>query len=215
MKTIYTFCLAIYIKMQINIYRKSTNRQKRLCRQVPYLATPPSQKKVILSTAPRALKDKMSDFTCSPSRFTCKRLNPRESAKLISSKSRDVSICQQGIEEASKVIFDCIKSKKYSFKIWKGHDLHPSDMTKEALDWIVVLDTLNFSFWTDKDVEPWTVRFEGKNYTGYWALCAAINRALKVCIRPENVPFLIRPSPFPPSLPLPPPPNSPFPPPCT
>ena len=51
---------------------------------------------------------------------------------------------------------------------------------KETIDWIVVLDTLNFSFWTDEDVEPWTVRYEGKDYTGYWALCASINRALKV-----------------------------------
>ena len=53
-------------------------------------------------------------------------------------------------------------------------------MMKETVDWIVVLDTLNFSFWTDEDVEPWTVRYEGQDYTGYWALCASINRALKV-----------------------------------
>jgi len=57
-------------------------------------------------------------------------------------------------------------------------------MTRETVDWIVVVDTLNFCFWTDEDVEPWTVRFEGKDYTGYWALCASINRALK-----EGIPF--------------------------
>lgn len=111
---------------------------------------------------------------------TSKPLSPRESAKFISSKSRDVSICDEGVEEASEIIFECFKSKKYSFKIWKEHELHPNEMSKETVDWIVVLDTLNFSFWTDEDVEPWTVRFEGKNYTGYWALCASINRALKV-----------------------------------
>ena len=107
-------------------------------------------------------------------------LSPRESAKLISSKSKDVSICQKSVEETSRILFDCFKSKKYSFKIWKSHELHPSEMMKETIDWIVVLDTLNFSFWTDEDVEPWTVRYEGKDYTGYWALCASINRALKV-----------------------------------
>lgn len=109
-----------------------------------------------------------------------KPLNPRESAKLISTKSKDVSICEKGVEEASKILFDCFKSKKYSFKIWKSHQLHPNEMTHETVDWIAVLDTLNFSFWTDEDVEPWTVHYEGKNYTGYWALCASINRALKV-----------------------------------
>ena len=25
------------------------------------------------------------------------------------------------------------------------------------------------------------VEFEGKSYTGYWSLCAAVNRALAVC----------------------------------
>ena len=109
-----------------------------------------------------------------------KPLNPRETAKLISSKSQDVSLRKKGVQEASKMIFDCLKSKKYSLKTWKEHELHPSDMTKATVDWIVVVDTLNFSFWTDEDVEPWTVRFEGKNYTGYWGLCASINRALKV-----------------------------------
>ena len=110
-----------------------------------------------------------------------KALSPRESAELISSKSEDVSICEEGIEEASKIIFDCLKSNKYSSKTWKQHELHPNEMTNETVDWIVVLDTLNFCFWSDDGVEPWTVRYEGKNYTGYWALCASIHRALKVC----------------------------------
>ena len=111
---------------------------------------------------------------------TSKPVNPRDSAKFISSKSSDVSICEKGVEEAAEIIFDCFKSKKYSLKTWKEHELHPNEMSKETVDWIVVLDTLNFSFWTDEDVEPWTVRFGGKNFTGYWALCASINRALKV-----------------------------------
>lgn len=110
-----------------------------------------------------------------------KALSPRESAELITSKSEDVSICEEGIEEASKIIFDCLKSKKYSCKTWKQHELHPNEMRNETVDWIVVLDTLNFCFWSDDGVEPWTVRYEGKNYTGYWALCASIHRALKVC----------------------------------
>ena len=39
-----------------------------------------------------------------------------------------------------------------------------------------VIDLLNFSFWND---EPYHVLYEGNRYTGYWSLCAAINRALK------------------------------------
>lgn len=94
-------------------------------------------------------------------------------------------MCMQGVEETSKLIFDSLKSKKYSFKIWKEHKLHPKQMNKNTVDWIAVVDSLNFSFWTEEDVEPWTVRFDGKNYTGYWALCAAINRALE-----EGIPLI-------------------------
>ena len=63
------------------------------------------------------------------------------------------------------MLFECLKSKKYSLKTWKEYGLHPSEMMKETVDWIFVLDTLYFSFSTDQDVEPWTVQFEGKNYT--------------------------------------------------
>jgi hypothetical protein len=40
-----------------------------------------------------------------------------------------------------------------------------------------MVDLLNFSFWSDRD-EPFAVDYEGVQYTGYWSLCAAINRAI-------------------------------------
>ncbi|XP_031570543.1 queuosine salvage protein-like [Actinia tenebrosa] len=106
-------------------------------------------------------------------------LCPRRSAELISTNSKDVSISQHGVVNTSKIIFDCLKTNKYSFKVWKEHELHPKEMNKETVDWIFVLDCLNFSFWVDDEYEPWKVSFEGKDYEGYWALCAGINRALK------------------------------------
>merc|ERR1711976_408476 len=52
-----------------------------------------------------------------------------------------------------------------------------------ALKWIFVIDTLNFSFWPRNDENGNEQYFEvewpeGKFHTGYWALCAAIQRAL-------------------------------------
>lgn len=49
---------------------------------------------------------------------------------------------------------------------------------------IFVVDTLNFCFWTPKECPPFTVEYNNNEYTGYWALCAAINRALD-----ENIPI--------------------------
>ena len=46
------------------------------------------------------------------------------------------------------------------------------------LNWIFVVDTLNFSFYGDKNAELFACEYRGKRYTGYWSLCACINRAL-------------------------------------
>lgn len=45
---------------------------------------------------------------------------------------------------------------------------------------ILVLDTLNFSFWTPNPDQKFVVSYKGKTYTGYWSLVAAIDRALDV-----------------------------------
>lgn len=107
-------------------------------------------------------------------------LSPRNSAELIASHSLDVSICEHGVRQTSSILFECLKTKKYSYKVWKEHKMHPKLMNEETVDWIFLLDCLNFSFWVDDEVEPWVVEFEGEKYQGYWALCAGINRALKV-----------------------------------
>ena len=48
---------------------------------------------------------------------------------------------------------------------------------------IFLVDLLNFSFWSDLDRDDtgncpdrFTVSFNNQLYTGYWSLCAAINR---------------------------------------
>jgi hypothetical protein len=52
---------------------------------------------------------------------------------------------------------------------------------RSAVDWIFVVDTLNFSFWSetnkskDSNKSPFYVEHKGVRYTGYWALPAAIN----------------------------------------
>lgn len=56
--------------------------------------------------------------------------------------------------------------------------LHPQKADVDALNWIFVIDTLNFCFWTAGGNNKWEVTWQGKTYTGYFALCAAINRAI-------------------------------------
>ena len=42
------------------------------------------------------------------------------------------------------------------------------------------MDTLNFAFWHYDDAVPYVVKYRDCEYTGYWALCAAVNRTVEV-----------------------------------
>lgn len=105
-------------------------------------------------------------------------LLPRQASRLIAEGSKDVTINNNGIQKVAKFMAECIKSGTYSIKSWKQHELNPHKMDKSALNWIFVVDTLNFSFWSADDSKQYMVRYKGKEYTGYWSLCAAINRAI-------------------------------------
>ena len=56
---------------------------------------------------------------------------------------------------------------------WRGdHDA--------TVAWVFVLDALNFCFWSPgPNATPrWRVRYAGRSYDGYWALVAALRRAM-------------------------------------
>jgi hypothetical protein len=69
--------------------------------------------------------------------------------------------------------------RNYSTSTWQSHPLNPKELSSATVDWIFVVDLLNFSFWSSSDEFTYAVEFDGVEYTGYWALCAAINRALE------------------------------------
>lgn len=50
--------------------------------------------------------------------------------------------------------------------------------TLQALNWVFVVDTMNFSFWPEKECQQCEVTYKGTTYTGYMTLCAAITRAM-------------------------------------
>ncbi|CAG8701109.1 3505_t:CDS:10 [Funneliformis caledonium] len=108
-----------------------------------------------------------------------------ESAYFINKNAKDVTIPRNSIQEAANAIYSNMKKMKYSVSVWKQHELHPKIANEDAINWIFLADLLNFSFWSDleKDKgsncqERFTILYKDKRYTGYWSLCAAINRAI-------------------------------------
>ncbi|XP_053554685.1 queuosine salvage protein [Bombina bombina] len=106
-------------------------------------------------------------------------LLPREAGKFITENSKDVFVEQEGVRSLAKTLFDKVNKKEITLAGWKSlHELNPQDSGEDAVNWVFFADTLNFSFWSDSDEHKYLVKYKGKEYSGYWSFCAAMNRAL-------------------------------------
>ncbi|CAG5136308.1 unnamed protein product [Candidula unifasciata] len=105
-------------------------------------------------------------------------LNPREAGHYITDNSSDVFIEDKGVKYLANMLHDRVKKGDFDVTMWRGHELNPQTMDEDAINWVFVSAVLNFSFWSEKETEKYIVKYKEKEYTGYWALCAAINRAL-------------------------------------
>lgn len=74
-------------------------------------------------------------------------------------------------------MYSTLSANQYDLSAWRKHPLHPKTLCDTTINWIFLVDSLNFSFWANKG-EEFAVTWRGVEYIGYWALCAAINRAL-------------------------------------
>jgi len=58
------------------------------------------------------------------------------------------------------------------------HDkYHFHDGTERTVNWLLVLDALNFCFWAERDTPRWRIEYQGETLNGYWAEAAALTRA--------------------------------------
>ncbi|XP_053310493.1 queuosine salvage protein [Spea bombifrons] len=106
-------------------------------------------------------------------------LQPREAGKFIAENSKDVFVDSEGIWKLAEKLFEKINRKEITLAGWKSlHELNPQSSGEDAVNWVFFADTLNFSFWSESEEQKYLVKYNGKEYTGYWSLCAAINRAL-------------------------------------
>ena len=56
--------------------------------------------------------------------------------------------------------------------------LHFRDGTGRTVNWLLVLDALNFCFWAEKDQPRWRIDYHGEMLDGYWAEAASLTRAV-------------------------------------
>lgn len=109
------------------------------------------------------------------------------SAKFIASEAQDIHINDVKVDEvAERISSEMVGPNAYTSAAWSGHDLHPKTTDESTLNWIFTVDLLNFSFYSDIDTiedskfnpDRFSITYKNEKYTGYWSLCAVINRAL-------------------------------------
>ncbi|KAI9657800.1 MAG: hypothetical protein M1829_006866 [Trizodia sp. TS-e1964] len=109
-----------------------------------------------------------------------------EGAEHVYDNSIDVALDSQSTRAAARLIWECMERKAYSTRTWSTHELHPKAENENTLDFIFTMDLLNYCFWSENDSERrFAVEYQGKKWTGYWSLVAALHRALD-----EGIPIL-------------------------
>ncbi|KAF3941430.1 hypothetical protein ABW19_dt0207845 [Dactylella cylindrospora] len=101
-----------------------------------------------------------------------------KSAEYIYDNAIDVALDMVSCKNAAEMIIQSMEKEHYGTQTWDGHVLHPHSKDEEQVEFIFVMDLLNFSFWSDDPKDPYQVEYNGKKEDGYWSLVAAIRRAL-------------------------------------
>ncbi|RDX48572.1 hypothetical protein OH76DRAFT_1456170 [Lentinus brumalis] len=104
---------------------------------------------------------------------------------------------EDGIRSAAKYIHAQMQRESYTPRTWRTHPLHicPAEpfswedpSTHACLNWIFLISSLNFSFWSELEGLPGRYGVEWREgwdsdrivvHTGYWSLVAAVNRAIE------------------------------------
>ncbi|KAH8696330.1 hypothetical protein BGW36DRAFT_360174 [Talaromyces proteolyticus] len=103
-----------------------------------------------------------------------------QNARFIFDNAIDVALDPRSTKAAARTIWQQMQEKHYSTKSWSAHELHPKSKDEGTVDFILTMDLLNFSFWSDETDESkrFAIEYRGQKWTGYWSLVAALQRAL-------------------------------------
>ena len=86
-----------------------------------------------------------------PSPMSFKALDPRMTAQLVCSLADHVKVETAGVSKLAEWLSKKFTSGEYSLVNWKQHELHPKKADRSAIEWIFLVDSLNFSFWTPSE----------------------------------------------------------------
>lgn len=99
-------------------------------------------------------------------------LGVREATAWVTQRARSVRISQEGVDSVATRI----AAGQFERPEWRTSPHWWDDQQPDATaTYVLLLDALNFSFW---GAPKWQVRWDGTIYDGYFALAAALRRAI-------------------------------------
>ncbi|MEB3327853.1 MAG: queuosine salvage family protein [Candidatus Sericytochromatia bacterium] len=97
-----------------------------------------------------------------------------EGARWVMAQARHVRLDAAGLEAA------CAEILRRDLPVPAWNDRwHFTDGTWRTANYLLVLDALNFSFWAAPGEVRWGIEHRGEALRGYWALAAALTRAIE------------------------------------
>jgi hypothetical protein len=93
--------------------------------------------------------------------------------------ARSVRIVPEALAAIAKEV--AVRAERGTLVVppWDKH-YHWHDDRGRAVNVTLLLDALNFSFWAEPGEGRWTLTYDGEALDGYWALAAALKRAIEV-----------------------------------
>ena len=124
-----------------------------------------------------------------------------------------VWINSEQIEQLSREWAQTLASSSSDNMAMWENKYHFFDETERTVNWLLLLDALNFCFWADKNTPRWQIAYEGETLNGYWAEAASLTRAVNEgiplwdaqylsTITDEMMAHIFRPIPEAPTIPL-------------
>lgn len=98
----------------------------------------------------------------------------REGIAHVMRHARSVTLDAAGLARAA----DEIIRRGLPVPSWNAH-WHFTDGSWRTANYLLVLDALNFSFWAPVGTPRWGIDYRGEALRGYWALAAALKRAIE------------------------------------
>ncbi|HLI07068.1 MAG TPA: queuosine salvage family protein [Ktedonobacteraceae bacterium] len=69
-------------------------------------------------------------------------------------------------------------TRDFDAALW-NEQYHFNDNTERTVNWVLLLDALNFCFWAEKGQPRWQIEYKGETLNGYWAEAASLKRAVE------------------------------------